>query len=568
MIKCVQIKLLFLLVWYVLFLPILAHADTLTASIDRNQMHIGESIQLTLTVNGSADKDPDLTPLRTIFELMDQRESSNIQIINGTMSRTTQWQITLMPRQTGTLTIPQIRAGQLISGPLRLLVLPEQVAGADSLANVFLDVSVQAEDVYVQQQVLYTVRLFRAINLAQAQLTEPKVAQAIVERLGEDSTYKTQRNGKSYVVTERRYAIFPQQHGVMDIPVLQFNGRASGGGFGAFAQPGRVLRVQSKAIRIHVHTIPTSWPANTNWIPAKHVQLHEDGLTAKAIHVGDAISRTIYIQANALTAAQLPPLQQGDLPASFRQYPDQADLLDQKTAQGIVGKRQEKIVLMPTKAGQFTLPAIRLPWWNSKQQQIEVAELAARTITILPAIAASAPATGTTLLKETPPAMVATSETGVNNTLLPSQWAGWPIVAALLALGWLLTLLFQWLAGSKRRAVHKQVERENHQNVKQARKKVMHACGRNDASEAASTLLLWAQLTLPAKSIGNLQQLIQHTASADRGKWVSELQILERHLYAASLEPWNGSNLLQLLESWPNTSVHSVGKEPLPSLLG
>ena len=55
---------------------------------------------------------------------------------------------------------------------------------------------------------LYTVRLYRRVDVAQAELSEPELADAVIEKLGEDSNYNTVVNGVSYLVTERKYAIF------------------------------------------------------------------------------------------------------------------------------------------------------------------------------------------------------------------------------------------------------------------------------------------------------------------------------------------------------------------------
>jgi len=530
-------------------------------------MHIGESVQLTLELKGSADSDPDLTPLKHDFEIVGQSQSSNIQIINGTMSRSTQWLITLMPRQTGTLSIPPIHAGSLVSPRQHIVVLPEatQQTPSGTAPDVFLDVKAVPQDVYVQQQVVCTVRLFRAVDLAQAQLTEPDVKQATVERLGQDATYKTQHQGRTYVVTERRYAIFPQQHGELTIPALQFSGRA-GSAVGLFMQPGRILRKDSTPITLHVHGIPAAWPTAYAWLPASQMSLTEEGINGSNVHVGDAMTRQLQLQAVGLTPAQLLPIATGDMPAAFRAYPDKPALSDSQQATGIIGTRQEKTALMASQSGTFTLPEIKLPWWNTQTGKIQYATIPARTISILPAANTAAsppPVAATTVTPPNQPAAISPAPlpAPVNTS---SSWAGWQWLAIFTSAGWLLTLL--WLA--YRHYDHSRVQQhassEQAQSEKKSRKQALQACRRNDAEAAYRTLLAWGACIHPRQA-NNITQLASHLQTHNP-QWSTALQTLDRHRYSPANQAWDGSELCQLLEQHNPKQDKEEASATLPAL--
>ena len=62
-------------------------AATITATVDRSQANAGESIQLTLNIKGSPDDAPDFSVLQNDFDIVSQNQSSNMQIINGNISR-------------------------------------------------------------------------------------------------------------------------------------------------------------------------------------------------------------------------------------------------------------------------------------------------------------------------------------------------------------------------------------------------------------------------------------------------------------------------------------------------
>ena len=95
---------------------------------------------------------------------------------------------------------------------------PKKAVNSDE--DLFLEVEATPRNPYIQSQVFYTMRLYTKVDISQARLNEPELTDAVIERLGEDSSYNTQVNGVNYSVTERRYAIFPQKSGQLTIKPL------------------------------------------------------------------------------------------------------------------------------------------------------------------------------------------------------------------------------------------------------------------------------------------------------------------------------------------------------------
>ena len=552
---------LFLMILLMLMISDEACADSLSANLDRQQMHIGESVHLELKLQGSSGGTPDLSPLTQDFEIVGQQQSSSIQIINGQMQRSTQWQIELMPRHTGRIAIPPIRLGSLQSQPLDLQVLPEAPAGNAQVADdVFLNVQLDQQDVYVQQQVVLSVQLFRAIDLAQAQLTEPDVPHATVQRLGEDANYKTTRNGRTYIVTERRYVIFPQQHGDIDIPALRLDAR-TGGGIGLFARPGRMLRRFSQAQHLHVRPIPAQWPQGYDWLPAKHLQLSDSGLEQADIRVGDALTRTIRLQADGLMAAQLPDLPSTTTDPGLKSYPDRPTLHNQQGKHGIIGWREQKIALMPTQPGTYTLPAIRIPWWDTTSQRLQWAELPARQLQIKPAATAHA----------TPPVMpttkpAATMPSASSSSSSSGGWRGWFWLTLLFALAWLITLACWLYPRWQQKQAARQQLREHQQCEKTLRRQAIRACETNQPDEAAKALLRWSAKVFSPAPVNLLQ--LADVMSDNAMQWRQQLSQLDRYCYdPASASPWQGRDLAELLKAWkPRASSQATSSPSLPPL--
>ncbi len=537
-----------------------ACGDSLSASLDRQQMHIGESVHLELKLQGSSGGTPDLSPLTQDFEIVGQQQSSSIQIINGQMQRSTQWQIELMPQHTGNIAIPPVRLGSLQSQPLHVQVLPEASAGNAQVADdVFLNVQLDQQDVYVQQQVVLSIQLFRAVDLAQAQLTEPDVPHATVQRLGEDANYKTTRNGRTYIVTERRYVIFPQQHGDIDIPALRLDAR-TGGGIGLFARPGRVLRRVSQAQHLHVRPVPAQWPQGYDWLPASHLQLSESGLEQADIRVGDALTRTIRLQADGLMAAQLPELPLSTTDPGLKSYPDQPTLHNQQGKHGILGLREQKIALMPAQPGTYTLPAIRIPWWDTISQRLQWAEMPARQLQIKPAATAHA----------TPPVMpttkpVATMPSASSSSSSSGGWPGWFWLTLLFALAWLITLACWLYPRWQQKQAARQQLREHQQREKTLRRQAIRACEKNRPDEAAKALLRWSEKLFSPVPVNLLQ--LARLMPDNAAQWQEQLSLLDRYCYApASAPPWQGKKLAALLKAWKAAPSQAADSPSLPQL--
>lgn len=206
------IKKIFFLLLLLIFVPANVLAAQISVSFDRNPVSVNESFQIIFTANDAPDKDPDFTPLEQDFEILGQSQSSNSSWVNGQSSRTIQWTLNVMAKHSGSLIVPEVKFGDDVSQPRPILVTEATVNKAvNTDDDLFLEVEATPESPYVQSQVLFSVRLYRRVDITQAALNEPELGDAVIEKLGDDSNYNTQINGVNYLVTERKYAIFPQK---------------------------------------------------------------------------------------------------------------------------------------------------------------------------------------------------------------------------------------------------------------------------------------------------------------------------------------------------------------------
>lgn len=566
----------YLVLLFLLFSNTVWAAD-ITVHADRNRVQLNESFQLTFEASGSVDDDPDFSVLEKDFDVLSRSQSSNISIINGDFKRSTQWTLTLMPKQEGIVTVPSVAFGKDRSPTLRMTVKPEDRSVAGSNADQFIEVTASSRQAYVQQQLVVTVRMFSNVTPSQYGINELQLdgVDADVQQLGDDRQYRSQRGAKTYLVLERSYAVFPQRAGVLNIKSVLGEMQLGGGGsqlFDPFRRRGEVKRVRSAPLSIQVKNIPAAMNA-ANWLPANEVQLVEEWPDAKGgkpvFKVGDPVTRRLTLMADGRTAASLPPLTL-QAPKDFRQYPEPPRLHDETKAGGIIGIREESTALIPTHPGRYTLPAIEVPWWNLKTDRMETARLPAQTITVTGTAAAADKAThaapqtdgtsATTAMSA--PAAAALPSPGTE----PAGSAGfWPWLSGLLGVAWLLTLLAWWLSRRRPSAAIADTGGGQAPAMKpaQALAEVRNACRRHDAAACQQALLNWGQACFKPAPIRSLGELGRHCSPPLQ----QQISALEAALYGRGDETWNSTDIAELCAAQDcggKPSAHTqAGLEPL-----
>lgn len=549
------------------FIATSSHAANISARTDRVNITINESFTLIFESSGSVDDDPDFSPLTQDFEILNNSENNNISLINGQMQRRVSWTLQLFPKRSGKLLIPAISFGKDKSPELQISVAntPNK---ARSDQDIYIEVDAEPKSPYIQQQVFLTVRLYRAVATSNDRLSEPELGNqdAVLNKFGEDRSYDKIIDGRRFVIYERQYVIFPQQAGILNIPPIQYSGvtgRSSRGFFDPFGASGKAVRSLSKAIQLNVQAIPPNFKGQ-HWLPASKVTLNESwSPNPPQFKVGEPVTRNIIITAEGLTAAQLPELPTGNI-AGFKQYPDQPGLDDRLSNQLLIGQRIEKVALIPTAAGQYTLPEITIPWWNTQTQKQEIARLPAKTVQVI-AAATNSPIDNATNNSAATKAQTANDS---STQIVHETSAGiWPWLCLLFIVAWLVTLFFllrlkQQLQEQAQQNIKKKPQRSA-PNAKQALRQLELACSNNQAQAAKQALLHWAESKWPEHRITSLNSLSRYMDKALQ----AEIQQLSQSLYHSGPEYWAGSSLWQAFKAWqPISTDNSKEAEPLAPL--
>lgn len=526
-------------------------ADAFFASVDRTHLSEGETVVLTLeSTDPTRFGRPDFTPLETDFEILGSRQVNRLTTLGDTPRAATRWIITLQPKRSGQVQIPSIRLEDAETLPITLQIAAAgKPSKGEKLAPVFIDASLDQESVYVQAQAVLTLRIYHSVSLYDdSSLTPLQTDDARVERLGEPRTYEKDIGGVRHGVIEVRYAIYPQRSGQLTIPGQVFSAtlveRSNGNDFNPFGpRPGRVARVKSPDIPLQVRPKPTDYPADAPWLPARALGLAESwNPQPEQAEVGDSLTRRLILKVDGLSSAQLPPLPATQVDG-LRRYPDQPQLSDQPNDNGMLGSREDREALVPSRSGTFELPALQVVWWNTQTDSLERTTLAARTLQIKdnPALQADEPVSPIPVERQ--------------HGDEPLLWP-WQLACALLALTTLLGFGLWWHARRQPAILRAAQAGPSPRTLLDDLKR---ACLAGDAQATRHALDAWAR-----------QQPETLADMAARYVPLSDaLDGLNGALYSETGQQWQGEELWKAIRSLPAPQEPSSTPQeasPLPPL--
>ena len=507
------------------------------ASIDRANVELNESFTLKITVDTAIDVEPDASALEEDFYVGTRSQLSNTTIVNGQISRSRTWTYVLMARKEGNLTIPPVRIGSEQSEPVPITVTPPSTT-LPGEADIFVTTEVDHAESFVQAQVLYRVKVYRAVATRQPRLSEPSMGgvEVLIESAGEERSYESILNGKAYNVVERVYALFPQESGTISIAPARFEARVLRDG----RITGRKI-FESEAIEVTVNPIPpppTDFP-DAVWFPARSVTLTEDWSREPGeLPAGEPITRHIIVTADGQLSTQIPVIEPA-VSDTVKIYPDKPEFRDSAGASGIRAIRRDQYAMIGITAGNVELPAVDLPWWNIDAGEWQIASLPGSTLTILPSPNAL-------------PVPVAAEEPAAAEDAAPATETQivyvdfWRYVSAGLGGVWLMTIIAWWWSRRPATSEPKEpapppIHKQQAKFLKAARK----AATAGDAAGVKSNLLEWGRLEWPERpprSVGELAGKVALPLS-------TQLEALCSASYGPREASWDGEALAKSLRS-------------------
>lgn len=564
------VKFISLLSLFVVAITNSAIASTLTVTPDRNPVMEREPFLLEISADDSVSaNDLDLSPLRQSgFTIGRTSTNSSTQIINGSISKTTNWSVMLVANRAGKYQIPALEVDGIKSKPLTIEVVKVDHSKVASNQLVFVKNQLETNEVYVQQSTKMVTRLYISpeVKLQSGALSEPILQGATIQQIGQDEDKKEIVMGKRYRVIKRIYSITPQASGEFTLQSPAFNGEVkSNRSRNSFFSMGQSKPISAfdKDQTIKVLPIPANYQGP--WLASNLVQLHEEIQPNKLEYeVGEAITRTFSLTALNVSEEQLPEVA-GSYPAEFKVYPDQSEAVSAVRDNAIIAQRVSSEAIVINQPGTYVLPQVSVPWFNVKTRKQEFAIAPEQTIKVIastsPAETPVVVAPNEALISEPAECETPIAVDGSESTPPVEKSSSWFDY-----LGWILWVLtsiaFAVAQFFKKKSEQPKVEFSQPASPSFNSSTLKKACQSNNAAKAREQLLLWAKDKFGDKADWSLLK------AKTSPEFNAQLELLESNQYSANRQTWIGNGLWLVFQQenkkfGKNTKTNDADLPPL-----
>ncbi len=236
-------------------------------------------------------------------------------------------------------------------------------------AQVSVNVSLNRKSVYVQQPFHVTVTVYTRTWFTQpVEFGNLQVPNAFIVPFNKSQPGMFTVGGRQFPGIQFYYIVFPYKAGNFTIPSLEITAYSPAEG-------------SSEAHKLVLHTAPQPYivkdvPADLkkagNWFVAKKVTLHDSwNPSGTEYKVGDVIRRTITIDAAGTLPQFIPNLNEEEKLNWASSYPQDPVLTDTRGGGDANGRSTQTATYLIEKAGNFTVPEIKLSYWNPYSARME-----------------------------------------------------------------------------------------------------------------------------------------------------------------------------------------------------
>jgi hypothetical protein len=389
---------LFLLLAIFFPAPCLVWADvSVTLRLDRKEATLADSITMVISVSGTrkSDSEPILKGLEA-FTVTRGGTSSRVEIINGKVNAGVDYTYALQPKKTGTFTIGpahvKVKDRTIKSNTVTLMIVePAQSSGVDR-GPLFLSAALSSKKVYVEEQAIYTLKLYLQARISDISLNLPEAEHLAFKQLGKPIEYQGVYKGQSYQVLEVRYALIPSKEGIygirparMSMTVSQPRRRSPRSlfddSFFSFSS-GRPMTITSEPLELSVLPLPQEkQPADFSGLVGTYEI--QSTLEPSEIKAGESATLTVLLRGRG-NVTRIPDLKLPEL-EQIKNYADQPVLKEETDERGLSGSKTMKWALVPEKEGTFQIPSLSVSFFDTTSNQYRLIKTPLLSLSVLPA---------------------------------------------------------------------------------------------------------------------------------------------------------------------------------------
>ena len=356
--------------------------ERLDATISQQEVTIEETFRMIVSANRVGEQDDlDVSSLTENFEILDINFDRYSYEINRQLSNSSTWIITLRPKKTGELTIPSVRLGQANSQEDYIEVVDVDEELAMKAPPLRVDTSLSQSSAILGQDVLYTVLVYQEPDVVRRMIYQNFPAEISATQLGQDEYIVEYEVGKPVKFSRRYYLLNVLKEGVYEIPAPTFTGVArtrNQGNFGRIFSSEEEVSVIGVGSKIQATSLPE--PSQENSLLASEIALTASW-QSPAFKVGEPNLLTINLRAVGIIAERLPNISM-NLPESLRGYPEDTKREVSVQRDDLIANLSSTIAIIPTLAGEVSIPDITLDWYNVDSKKTDKTTLSFDVLSI------------------------------------------------------------------------------------------------------------------------------------------------------------------------------------------
>jgi len=244
-----------------------------------------------------------------------------------------------------------------------------EFSSALAAGDIVLRSSVQPEKAWLGQRVILQIDVLGSDGWTQiTRFDDIEIPGAYLMRTDSQGTRLQETiDGTSYSGQRYEFSIYPQAAGVIEIPVtgVEVTTRAAGGDTGASVQQAHapavtlLSNIPAGAENIRGLVSTTQLTAEQTWQSPDETP-----------EVGDALQRTVSLQAVDVSGMAFTPLEHEDIPG-VGIYPAQPTVEDTSNRGSLNGSRTEVVTYVFEQSGEVQFPDIEFSWWNLADSKLE-----------------------------------------------------------------------------------------------------------------------------------------------------------------------------------------------------
>lgn len=366
----------------------LSFAGEFAAEVSSTSITMGESIELTLTVTGDHDEEPQLPEIDGL-EVMGRGTSTNISIINGNYTKSKNYSYSLIPLKEGRFVIPsltlKVDGEQLKTLPVHFKVLKLEEAPSSQYGNTTATIFIRQElsnaSPYINEPIIVTNKIYYRVQMEQSEDISTKSSDFRVQEVEGESKGREIINGMQYETIAVKRVVTALSSGEKVIPAFRLKTviikpsprRRSNDPFWDFfgGQSGKRVQkiVVSPVKKINVKPLPPLDGGRSFSGLVGEFSLSPT-LSHSSLKQGETATLTIKLSGNgSLYGMKKPKL---SLDPTMKVYADKPTGEDKVSGtHGVQGSKIFKYALVPTSPGKFDLGVFKITVFNPKKGQYE-----------------------------------------------------------------------------------------------------------------------------------------------------------------------------------------------------